>query len=144
MNYGFMKSVKARWRRPRGIDNKQRIRKRSAGPVPRVGYRNAVSLRFLHPSGLKEVLVHNMNELLAAGTNVVIRVAGGVGAKKRAVLEVKATEMKLRVLNPLVKKAAPVTAKPKAEPKKAAVKPKTAKSPIASRDQKVEATSPTV
>jgi len=99
MNLGFMKSVKDRWRRPRGIDNKKRIRKRSAGPMPRIGYKNAEAVRFLHPSGMKEVLVHNMNELVAAGKGVLIRIAGGVGGKKRAELEKKAKELNMTVIN---------------------------------------------
>lgn len=129
MNLGFMKSVKARWRKPRGIDNKKRIRKRSAGPVPRIGYKNAAAVRFLHPSGMKEVLVHNLAELVAAGKDVVIRIAGGVGGKKRAVLEAKATELKLKVVNSTVKAEKKVNAgaKPKAETAKkpkAEAKPK--------------------
>jgi large subunit ribosomal protein L32e len=122
MNLGFMKSVKARWRRPRGVDNKKRIRKRSAGPVPRIGYKNAADVRFLHPSGKKEVLVHNLAELLAA-KDVVVRIAGSVGGKKRAVLEAKAAELKLKVVNATVKAEKEAKAKPKAE--KPATKPKT-------------------
>lgn len=105
MNLGFMKSVKDRWRRPRGVDNKKRIRKRSAGPSPRIGYKNSGEVRFLHPSGLKEVLVHNVAELIAAGNNVAVRIAGGVGGRKKAEIEKKAGELKLRVINSEAKKA---------------------------------------
>ena len=98
LNYGTVKRVKRSWRKPRGVDNKKRIRKAWAGAVPRVGYRNPVSLRNIHPSGLKEILVNNVAELsLAKGKAV--RIATGVGAKKRAQIISKAKEMKLNVLN---------------------------------------------
>jgi large subunit ribosomal protein L32e len=99
MNLSVMVSVKDRWRRPRGTDNKQRVRERSAPPCPRIGYKNAANVRFLHPSGLKEVLVHNMKELLAAGKGVLVRIAGGVGGKKKAELKKKAGELKVPVAN---------------------------------------------
>jgi large subunit ribosomal protein L32e len=98
-NFGVKKRVKDRWRRPRGIDNKKRIRKKSAGPVPKIGYKNSESVRHLHPSGFREVLVHNVDELLKAGKDVVVRIAKSVGRKKRVEIVNKAKELGVRVLN---------------------------------------------
>lgn len=99
MNEGFMKSVKESWRKPRGVDNKKRIRCRFAGPVPRIGYKNSEEIRHLHPCGMKEVLVHNINELIGAGKDVLVRIASGVGGKKRAEIEKKAQELHVKVVN---------------------------------------------
>jgi large subunit ribosomal protein L32e len=105
MNLGFMKSVKERWRHPRGVDNKKRIRCAFAGPSPRIGYKNAEEVRYLHPCGMKEVLVHNMTELLNAGKGVVVRISAGIGGKKRAEIEKKAHELQLKIANAKTVKA---------------------------------------
>lgn len=93
-----MKSVKARWRRPRGVDNKKRIRMAFFGKCPRVGNKNAKGARGAHPLGLQELLVNNPKELEGA-SEVLVRIASGVGKKKRAEIASKAKEMNLRVLN---------------------------------------------
>ncbi|HIH22144.1 TPA: hypothetical protein HA238_00270 [Candidatus Micrarchaeota archaeon] len=98
LNAFYMRSVKGRWRKPKGIDNKKRVRLRHTGASPRVGYKNTESVRFLHPLGMKEILVHNIQEL-ANLKDVLIRIAAGVGGKKRAEIAKKAGEMKLTLLN---------------------------------------------
>lgn len=98
LNSGFKKRVKPRWRRPRGIDNKKRIRASFAGAHPRIGYKNAPEVRGMHPCGKFEVLVHNAAELrLAAGKAA--RFATGVGKKKRLDLRKLAAELKVKLLN---------------------------------------------
>lgn len=95
------KRVKDRWRRPRGIDNKKRIKKRSAGARPKIGYKNPESIRGLHPSGKREVLVSNVKEIEALNPELhVIRIRASVGKKKRREILEKAKEMGIRVLNP--------------------------------------------
>ena len=98
LNAGFKKRVKHRWRKPRGIDNKKRIRLAWAGASPRIGYKNAVEVRGMHPSGLFEVLVHNAKELKAAAGKAA-RIASGVGKKKRDEIKKAAAELKIPVLN---------------------------------------------
>lgn len=100
MNFGFMKSVKKRWRRPRGVDNKKRIRKKFAGATPRIGYGNPKLLRGVHPKGKREMLVNNMSDLNTAKDNdLFVRIAACIGAKKRAVIVEKARLFGLRILN---------------------------------------------
>jgi large subunit ribosomal protein L32e len=100
MNLGFFKSVKKRWRRPRGNDNKKRIRKKFAGACPRVGYRNAREIRDIHPLGRKEMLVRNVSEVEnAKQANALLRIASAVGGRKRAMMVTKAKELGLEVLN---------------------------------------------
>ncbi len=93
-----MKSVKPRWRKPTGVDNKKKIRKAFMGKAPRVGNKNSREVRGVHPLGLHEILVFNAGELEGA-ESVLVRIASGVGKKKRAEIVARANEMKLRVLN---------------------------------------------
>ncbi len=93
--------VKERWRRPKGVGNKQRVKKKAAGARPKIGYKNPESIRGLHPSGKPEVLIHNVEEVEAQkGRDVVLRIAHAVGLKKRLAILQKAKELGLRVLNP--------------------------------------------
>ena len=98
-NYGRKKRVKLRWRKPRGIDNKKKIHKKIMGASPSIGWRSARDDRGFHPSGLMELLVRNVKELDGA-KDVAVRIAGAVGAKKRAVIMEKAKKLGLPVLNP--------------------------------------------
>ncbi len=99
-NFGVKKRVKDRWRKPRGIDNKKRIRKKSAGPSPNIGYKNPEQIRHLHPSGKREVLVENAEQVEALkGQDVVLRIAGKVGKKKRIEIAEKAKALGLRIVN---------------------------------------------
>src|SRR3989338_6481149 len=73
--------VGASWRKPRGIDNKLRISRKSAGSIPKIGYQGARATRHHHPSGKPEVLVHTEGELSGL-KNVVVRLSGSLGKRK--------------------------------------------------------------
>jgi len=99
-NLGFFKSVKARWRKPRGTHNKKRMKFQFMGALPKVGYRNQKETRGLHPSGKREVLVNNESELeMAKGADVVVRLAGALGKRKRMLLSAKAKAFKIEIVN---------------------------------------------
>ncbi len=98
-NRGIDKRVGDAWRKPRGIDNKQRMQRAGQGAIPKIGYRTPRKERHLHPRGLPEKLVHSMAELEAIGKGVLVRFASTVGARKRRQLLVKAKAAGLRVLN---------------------------------------------
>lgn len=89
------------WRRPRGLDSK--LRKRYGGrKVVCAGYGGPKAVRGLHASGFREVLVSTPSQLegLDAATHAV-RIASTVGLKKRLIIEEKAKEKGLLVLNPI-------------------------------------------
>ena len=89
------------WRKPRGKHSKMREHKGYRPPVVDSGYRGPRKVRGLHPSGFKEVLVHNPKELDRVNPErEAIRIASRVGMKKRIAIEKKAEELGIRVLNP--------------------------------------------
>jgi len=89
------------WRKPKGVDNKVRRQDKGWPALVRVGYRGPLASRGLHPSGHHELMVYRASDLDAAvpGRDVA-RIGGTVGAKKRAAILERATELGIRVVNP--------------------------------------------
>lgn len=88
------------WRRPKGLHSKMRRHLKYRINVVRVGYRTVRKARGLHPSGFREVLIHNLDELETLDPRVeAARIAHSVGFKKRQVIEERADELGIRVLN---------------------------------------------
>ena len=89
------------WRKPKGIDNKVRRQDKGWPALVKVGYRGPVKARGLHPSGHFEVMVMRPGDVesLVPGRDVA-RIGGTVGAKKRALILERATELGIRVVNP--------------------------------------------
>lgn len=89
------------WRKPRGRDNPLRLQ--LAGYPPKVdpGFGTPKDIRGLHPSGLKPVIVHNLNELeaLKGRNDVIVYVASTVGLNKRMKIVERAQELGLRLAN---------------------------------------------
>jgi large subunit ribosomal protein L32e len=105
--FGKKKQLSPSWRRPRGLHNKQRIQKKAKGPLPTPGYGSPLVARGLHPSGYRDVRVHTPAELEGLDPERdAIRIAAGVGQKKRAVIQEKAIQAGLKILNPREGKSA--------------------------------------
>ncbi len=95
------KRVKKSWRRPRGRDNKMKRGEKAKGKRPSIGYGAPRNLRFLHPSGFKEVFVGNIDDLTKLDPKTeAARIISTVGKKKRMEIIKKAEELKIKVLNP--------------------------------------------
>lgn len=93
--------LKENWRRPKGIDNKMRLKVKGWPPTVNVGYRGPKSTRNLHPSGYEEVLVYNVEELAKINhEKQAIRIAHTVGKKKRLQIISEARKNGIVVLNP--------------------------------------------
>ena len=100
------KRVKTSWRRPRGLDNKMRLKVKGWPKSVNVGYGGPRTARHLHPSGYEEVIVHTRYETANVNPETqVIRIAHTVGTRKRIQITSIAKERGLRVLNPLVRRA---------------------------------------
>lgn len=91
------------WRRPRGEDSLQRRNKKSRGARPTTGYCQPRKIRGLHPCGLQDVLIFNAEQLGAFDPKKhALRIAAGVGKKKRIEMVKKAQEKGFRILNKTV------------------------------------------
>ncbi len=88
------------WRRPKGIDNKIRMKRKGYPPIVTVGYRGPKSVRGIHPSGFIEVIVHNPRELMNINPETqAIRIASTVGVRKRIEIIREAVRRGIKVLN---------------------------------------------
>lgn len=92
--------LKENWRKPKGIDNKMRKKVKGWPATVNVGYRGPKAARGLHPSGYKEVLVYNTEDLKEIDPKTqAIRIAHTVGKRKRARILVEARKKKITILN---------------------------------------------
>ena len=113
------------WRRPRGMDSKQKKQKRYMSALPTVGYRKSKGSRGLHPCGLLEVRIFNVKDLDKLDPKMhTIRISANVGNKKKIEILKTAEAKRFKVLNKkifekIVKKKTMKEAKGKTkEPKK--------------------------
>ena len=98
--YGKMAKVKNRWRRPKGIDSRQRQGFKCKPPMPNSGYTTPQSIRGAHPSGYFPVRVCNVADLAKVDSKTQAAViASAVSKKKRAEIQKAASEKKIQVLN---------------------------------------------
>lgn len=92
--------LKKNWRRPRGLDHKMRRKIKGWPPTVSTGYMGPKIARGLHPSGYREVLVHNVEELSVVDPKTqAVRIAHRVGKRKRAQIIAAAKERDVVVLN---------------------------------------------
>lgn len=90
-----------KWRRPRGTHSKMRHHMGYRINVVSIGYGGPAGSRGLHPSGFREVLVHNPRELdRVVPETEAVRIAHSVGKNKRMMIMRRASRMGIRVLNP--------------------------------------------
>ncbi|MDR3206606.1 MAG: 50S ribosomal protein L32e [Candidatus Methanoplasma sp.] len=92
-----------KWRKPKGIHSKMKRQLKRRTPMVDIGYGGPAAVRGLHPSGFREVIVHNPDALEAIDPKVqAVRIGRTVGFKKRTEIEKRAAELGIRVLNRMV------------------------------------------
>ena len=98
--YRYKRLSRTGWRKPKGMDSKQRKNKKWRTPMARVGFGKVAEVRGLHPSGFSEVMVHRPDDLDVIDPKTeAARIGKTVGNRKRAAIHEKADELGIRVLN---------------------------------------------
>ena len=98
--FRYKRLSRSGWRKPHGMDNKQRRNFKNRGSLVRIGHGKVNAASGLHPSGFEEVMVHNTRDLdqIDAETQAA-RVGATVGGRKRENIHARADELGIRVLN---------------------------------------------
>ena len=98
--FRYKRLSRSGWRKPHGMDNKQRRNYKYRGSLVRIGHGKVKAANGLHPSGFEEVMVHNSSDLdsMDAETQAA-RVGATVGGRKREIIHSRADELGIRVLN---------------------------------------------
>jgi large subunit ribosomal protein L32e len=92
--------LKESWRKPRGLDHKMRRKIKGWPPTVSVGYKGPKDARGLHPSGYREILVHNIEEISKVDPkSEAARIAHTVGKKKRVQIIAEAKKREVFILN---------------------------------------------
>ena len=61
--YRYYRLSRTGWRKPKGMQSKQRLNMKYRTPMARVGYRKISAVRGLHSSGFEDVLVNQPSDL---------------------------------------------------------------------------------
>ena len=98
--FRYKRLSRSGWRAPHGMDSKQRRNYKYRSSLVRVGHGKVATVRGLHPSGFKEIMVHNTGDLESIDPETeAARVGKTVGGRKREQIYSRADELGIRVLN---------------------------------------------
>ncbi|KAL1495636.1 hypothetical protein AB1Y20_016503 [Prymnesium parvum] len=94
--------VKESWRRPRGIDSRQRRKFKGLTKLVNIGYGSDKATRHRMPNGFYKFTVSNVKELdvlLMQNRKYAAEVAHNVSARKRKEIVERAAQLNIKVLN---------------------------------------------
>lgn len=97
----FMR-VDPSWRKPKGIDGRQRRRFKGVAKMPKIGYGTNKKTRHQLPNGFRKFLVANVADLellLMQNRKYCAEIAHDVSAKKRKAIVERAEQLNVRVTN---------------------------------------------
>mgnify|MGYP002885725107 CR=1 FL=1 len=94
--------MKDSWRRPRGIDSRQRRKFKGLTLLVHVGYGSDKKTRHMLPSGFHKFVVKNVKELellMMQNRRYAAEIAHNVSSRKRKEIEERAAQLNIKVLN---------------------------------------------
>ena len=98
--FRYKRLSRSGWRKPKGMDNKQRRNFKYRGSKVSVGHGKIATARGLHSSGFVEVMVFNQEDLESINPETqAARIGASVGNRKREGIHDRADELGIRVLN---------------------------------------------
>jgi large subunit ribosomal protein L32e len=94
------KKLGKKWKRPKGLQSKIRLKLRGRGKRVSIGYRGPKKVRHMHKSGMQKSIVHSVKDLegLDSKKNGVV-ISSSVGNKKKIVILKKAKKKGFNILN---------------------------------------------
>jgi len=94
------KRIGVSWRKPRGLHSGMRKQLKHRPAIVKTGYRSPSLVRGLHPSGLEDVLIHNVKELEMLDPKTQgARIASTVGKRKKIEIIKRSEELGIYLLN---------------------------------------------
>lgn len=97
---GERKRVPARWRKPGGSDNKMRQKLKGYPKCVSQGYRSPREARYLHPSGLKVLVVNNADDIKKIDAKKEgVYLSSRIGKRKKVEIAKKCIELGIKVFN---------------------------------------------
>ncbi|MEZ0290455.1 MAG: 50S ribosomal protein L32e [Sulfolobales archaeon] len=88
------------WRKPKGNDNKMRLRLKGYPPIVEIGYRTDKRVRGRHPSGLYPVVVYSEKDIERLDPSKhIVYIGSTVGLRKRLELVKILEERGFRIAN---------------------------------------------
>ncbi|MBI2106327.1 hypothetical protein HYT56_05845 [Candidatus Woesearchaeota archaeon] len=91
------KSLKLKWKKPRGIHSKLREKRAGHRKNPSQGYRSPRSIRYF-VAGMKINIINNIDDLGSIKEGAAL-LSSRIGAKKKLQILSKAKDLKIKVLN---------------------------------------------
>merc|ERR1711988_356220 len=94
--------VRASWRRPRGIDSRQRRKFKGLTSLVHIGYGSDKATRHRVPGGWYKFTIHNVKELevlLMQNRKYAAEIAHNVSSRKRKEIVERAQQLNIKLLN---------------------------------------------
>jgi len=95
-----MKRLFKKWRNPRGLHSKIRLKLKGRAKYVSIGYRGPKKVRYLHKSGLKHHLVRSSSDLESLDNKkICLIIASSLGNRKKIAILKKANEQGFNIVN---------------------------------------------
>jgi len=94
--------VRSSWRRPRGIDSRQRRKFKGLTSLVQIGFGSDKETRHRVPGGFYKFTIHNIKELevlLMQNRKYAAEIAHNVSSRKRKEIVERAAQLNIKVLN---------------------------------------------